>query len=64
MLKLMMADNFAVMIGNETVFAEALPAEARGTILAVGYVPLEIGDEIFKSVKPRSSNVRKACAKA
>ena len=44
-------DDFAVMIGNGTVFREALLAGARGGILAVGCVVPTLCIEIFKAVR-------------
>ena len=46
-----MPDSFAVMIGNGTVFCEALLAGARGGILAVGCVVPRLCIEIFKAVR-------------
>ena len=45
------ADNFAMTIGNGTVFAEALQAGARGGILAVGCVVPELCLEIYRAVQ-------------
>ena len=43
----MVAQDFAVMIGNGTVFCEALQAGARGGILAVGCAAPELCVEIY-----------------
>ena len=43
--------DFAVMIGNGTVFADALRAGARGGILAVGCVVPELCLEIYRAVQ-------------
>jgi len=43
--------DFAVMIGNGTVFADALRAGARGGILAVGCVVPELCLEIYRAVR-------------
>src|SRR5213076_2621061 len=43
--------DFAVMIGNGTVFADALSAGARGGILAVGCVAPELCLEIYRAVQ-------------
>ena len=43
-------DDFAVMIGNGTVFSEALQAGARGGILAVGCCAPQICLEIYRAV--------------
>lgn len=43
-------DDFAMMIGNGTVFAEALKAGARGGILAVGCVVPKLCLDIFDAV--------------
>ena len=48
-IKLCRSD-FAVMIGNGTVFADALRAGARGGILAVGCVVPELCLEIYRAV--------------
>src|SRR5712692_10271512 len=44
-------DDFAVMIGNGTVFCDALRAGARGGILAVGCVVPQLCVEIFRAVQ-------------
>jgi 4-hydroxy-2-oxoglutarate aldolase len=44
-------ENFAVMIGNGTVFCEALQAGARGGILAVGCAVPELCIEIYRAVR-------------
>src|SRR5882672_7236234 len=44
-------DDFAVMIGNGTVFADALRAGARAGILAVGCVVPELCLEIYRAVQ-------------
>ena len=44
-------DDFAVMIGNGTVFCEALQAGARAGILAVGCVAPQLCIEIFRAVQ-------------
>jgi len=49
-------DNFAVMIGNGTVFCEALQAGARGGILAVGCVAPQLCIEIYDAVKAGELN--------
>ena len=46
----MVPKDFAVMIGNGTVFADALQAGARGGILAVGCVVPELCIEIYRAV--------------
>lgn len=43
--------DFAMMIGNGTVFSEALQAGARGGILAVGCVVPDLCLEIFRAVE-------------
>src|SRR5438128_8038295 len=48
--------DFAVMIGNGTVFADALRAEARGGILAVGCVVPELCLEIYRAVQSREND--------
>ncbi|HXT64050.1 MAG TPA: dihydrodipicolinate synthase family protein [Pyrinomonadaceae bacterium] len=45
------AKDFAVTIGNGTVFAEALQVGARGGILAVGCVVPELSLEIYRAVQ-------------
>ncbi|MFN2577795.1 MAG: dihydrodipicolinate synthase family protein [Pyrinomonadaceae bacterium] len=45
--------DFAVMIGNGTVFSDALQAGARGGILAVGCVAPELCLEIYSAVQAR-----------
>ena len=47
----LVADDFAMMIGNGTVFNEALQAGARGGILAVGCCAPEICLEIYRAVQ-------------
>jgi 4-hydroxy-2-oxoglutarate aldolase len=47
----MVSKDFAMMIGNGTVFNEALQAGARGGILAVGCCAPEICLEIFRAVQ-------------
>ena len=47
----MVGENFAMMIGNGTVFSEALQAGARGGILAVGCVVPELCLEIYRAVQ-------------
>lgn len=44
-------DDFAVMIGNGTVFCEALQAGARGGILAVGCVVPKLCLEIYQAIQ-------------
>jgi 4-hydroxy-2-oxoglutarate aldolase len=44
-------ENFAMMIGNGTVFCEALQAGARGGILAVGCVVPKLCIEIYEALK-------------
>jgi 4-hydroxy-2-oxoglutarate aldolase len=44
-------EDFALMIGNGTVFCEALQAGARGGILAVGCVVARLCIEIYRAVK-------------
>src|SRR5713226_6362572 len=44
-------DDFAVMIGNGTVFCEALQAGARGGILAVGCAAPQLCVAIYEAVK-------------
>lgn len=44
-------DDFALMIGNGTVFCEALQAGARGGILAVGCVVPALCIEIYEAVR-------------
>src|SRR5712692_11995250 len=44
-------DDFAVMIGNGTVFCDALRAGARGGILAVGCVVPQLCVQIFRAVQ-------------
>jgi 4-hydroxy-2-oxoglutarate aldolase len=44
-------EDFAVMIGNGTVFCEALQAGARGAILAVGCVAPGLCVEIYRAVR-------------
>jgi 4-hydroxy-2-oxoglutarate aldolase len=45
------ADDFAVMIGNGTVFCEALQAGARAGILAVGCVAPQLCVAIYDAVQ-------------
>lgn len=47
----MVGKHFAMMIGNGTVFHEALQAGARGGILAVGCVVPELCLEIYRAVQ-------------
>jgi 4-hydroxy-2-oxoglutarate aldolase len=47
----MVTEDFAVTVGNGTVFCEALEAGARGGILAVGCVGPELCLEIYRAVK-------------
>lgn len=47
----MAEEDFAVTVGNGTVFCEALQAGARGGILAVGCVVPELCLEIYRAVK-------------
>jgi 4-hydroxy-2-oxoglutarate aldolase len=49
-------DDFVVMIGNGTVFCEALQAGARGGILAVGCVVPKLCIEIYDAVKAGDIN--------
>jgi 4-hydroxy-2-oxoglutarate aldolase len=49
-------EDFAVLIGNGTVFCEALQAEARGGILAVGCVVPRLCLEIYDAVKAGDIN--------
>lgn len=49
-------EDFAVMIGNGTVFCEALQAGARGGILAVGCVVPKLCIEIYDAVKAGDIN--------
>ncbi len=49
----MVGENFAMMIGNGTVFNESLQAGARGGILAVGCVVPELCLEIYRAVQMR-----------
>jgi 4-hydroxy-2-oxoglutarate aldolase len=44
-------DDFAMMIGNGTVFSEALQAGARGGILAVGCAAPKLCTEIYEAVQ-------------
>jgi 4-hydroxy-tetrahydrodipicolinate synthase len=44
-------DGFAIMIGNGTVFSEALQAGARGGILAVGCAAPKLCVEIYEAVR-------------
>jgi 4-hydroxy-2-oxoglutarate aldolase len=55
----MVDTNFAIMIGNGTVFAEALRAGARGGILAVGCCAPQICLDIFRAFQT-SDNDRAA----
>ncbi|HYW73170.1 MAG TPA: dihydrodipicolinate synthase family protein [Pyrinomonadaceae bacterium] len=52
----MVHENFAMMIGNGTVFAEALRAGARGGILAVGCCAPAICLEIFRAQAGNNSD--------
>ena len=47
----MTSNNFAMMIGNGTVFSEALQAGARAGILAVGCCAPQVCLDIFKAVR-------------
>ncbi len=49
-------EDFALMIGNGTVFCEALQAGARGGILAVGCVAPKLCLEIYDAVKAEDIN--------
>jgi dihydrodipicolinate synthase/N-acetylneuraminate lyase len=49
-------EDFAMMIGNGTVFADALRAGARGGILAVGCCAPEICLEIFRAFQANDNN--------
>ncbi len=51
----MVADDFAMMIGNGTVFNESLQGGARGGILAVGCCAPEICLEIYRAHHARDS---------
>ncbi|PYS72497.1 MAG: dihydrodipicolinate synthase family protein [Acidobacteria bacterium] len=48
--------DFAVMIGNGTVFADALRAGARGGILAVGCAAPKLCLEIYRAVQAREND--------
>jgi dihydrodipicolinate synthase/N-acetylneuraminate lyase len=48
--------DFVMMIGNGTVFAEALRAGARGGILAVGCCAPEICLEIYRAVQANEND--------
>jgi len=48
--------DFAVMIGNGTVFADALRVGARGGILAVGCVVPELCLEIYRAVRNKEDD--------
>jgi len=52
----LVSDNFAMTIGNGTVFNEALQAGARGGILAVGCVVPELCLEIYRAVQARETD--------
>jgi 4-hydroxy-2-oxoglutarate aldolase len=52
----MVDEDFAMMIGNGTVFADALRAGARGGILAVGCCAPEICLEIFRAVQANAND--------
>src|SRR6266536_1458512 len=47
----LVGNDFAMMIGNGTVFSESLQAGARGGILAVGCVVPELCLEIYRAVQ-------------
>jgi 4-hydroxy-2-oxoglutarate aldolase len=53
----MVSKDFAMMIGNGTVFNEALQARARGGILAVGCCAPEICLEIYRAVQTSDFDV-------
>lgn len=53
-------DDFAVMIGNGTVFSEALQAGARGGILAVGCAAPKLCLEIYQAVQAGDTDRAKA----
>jgi 4-hydroxy-2-oxoglutarate aldolase len=52
----MVDEDFAMMIGNGTVFADALRAGARGGILAVGCCAPEICLEIFRAFQANEND--------
>ena len=52
----MVDEDFAMMIGNGTVFADALRAGARGGILAVGCCAPEICLEIFRAFQANETD--------
>jgi len=52
----MVSEDFAMTIGNGTVFNEALQAGARGGILAVGCVVPELCLEIYRAVQARETD--------
>jgi 4-hydroxy-2-oxoglutarate aldolase len=52
----LVAEDFAMMIGNGTVFADALRAGARGGILAVGCCAPEICLEIFRAFQANEND--------
>src|SRR6185436_12872420 len=52
----MVGEDFAMMIGNGTVFADALRAGARGGILAVGCCAPEICLEIFRAFQANETD--------
>lgn len=56
----MVADDFAMMIGNGTVWNESLQAGARGGVLAVGCCAPEICLEIYRAVQ--SGNLDRAAS--
>jgi 4-hydroxy-2-oxoglutarate aldolase len=51
----MIDEDFAMLIGNGTVFSEALQAGARGGILAVGCVAPQLCLEIYRAVQAGQS---------
>ena len=53
-------DGFAMMIGNGTVFSEALQAGARGGILAVGCAVPKLCMEIYQAVQAGDTDRAKA----
>ena len=57
-------DDFAVMIGNGTVFCEALQAGARAGILAVGCVAPQLCVAIYHAVQAREIDRASALQKA
>jgi 4-hydroxy-2-oxoglutarate aldolase len=52
----MVDPNFAMMIGNGTVFADALRAGARGGILAVGCCAPDICLDVFRAIQADESD--------